>query len=156
MLNRHINSLTRVLFLSALSSAISSSLSNSCSRQRFSSLVSTANSCRVTRGCCYWLSAVAAVWDHVCNLSMLVTRIHSSNCKGHRIHTLLHKEACVFPHSLNLPRLLQHRFVSSFLCQNGYKEWTEKFSCFTGGLVGWGIRNTLAGDWISPKQKQLF
>lgn len=91
--NRHINSLTRVLFLSALSSAISSSLSSSCSRQRFSSLVSTANSCRVTRGRCYWLSAVTVVWYHVCSLTMLDTHLHPSHCEGHRIHTLFCSEA---------------------------------------------------------------
>lgn len=130
MLNRHINSLTRVLFLSALSSAISSSLSSSCSRQRFSSLVSTANSCGVTRGCCYRLSAAAAVWDHVCSFFTLLTRIHPSNCKGHRIHTWFCNEACVFPHSLNLPRLLQHPFVNSLSCQNGYKESTESEQSF--------------------------
>lgn len=38
--------LTLVLFLSALSSEISSSRSNSCSRAWFSSFVSVANSCR--------------------------------------------------------------------------------------------------------------
>ena len=61
MLNRRVSALTRVLLRSAFSSEISSSLSSSCSRQRFSSLVSTANSCRVTRGLCYGLNAAVAV-----------------------------------------------------------------------------------------------
>lgn len=82
-LNRHGSVLTRVLFLSAFSSAISSSLSSSCSRQRFSSLVSTANSCKVTRGCYYWLNSAAAAWGHECRLDILITHTHTHCFTSH-------------------------------------------------------------------------